>query len=177
MTDEVALMLRVSAFGFFCALVYGLLAREPFGTLGFLGLGVGPGLASAALLFTGRGRDRDQTKWQAFLRFVGIPTHDKPVRFSFEANDLGIIPSSTIWPFSVSFGAAVLLSGLVYGAWMAVIGFAIVLWSLWGWLASTTREQRYGRLLAQMAEAVGPDREPSYEVNHPDHGGPQIHQR
>ena len=52
MTDEAAVLLRISVFGFVAGVIYWSLSYEPLGTAGFLLLGAGPGFAGLYLLAT-----------------------------------------------------------------------------------------------------------------------------
>jgi hypothetical protein len=50
MTDEAAVLLRISVFGLVAGVVYWLVGYEPLGTVGFLPPGAGPGFAGLYLL-------------------------------------------------------------------------------------------------------------------------------
>ncbi len=56
MTDEAALLLRVSVFGLLAGAVYWLLSYEPLGTVVLLVLGAGPGFAGLFIVVHRRGR-------------------------------------------------------------------------------------------------------------------------
>jgi hypothetical protein len=43
---------------------------------------------------------------------------------------------------------AILLTGLIYGLWLVILGLGLLAYAAWGWLAAVNRENRYGRIQA-----------------------------
>ncbi|HYY80668.1 MAG TPA: cytochrome c oxidase subunit 4 [Actinomycetes bacterium] len=150
MTDEAAILLRVSAFGFVAGVVYWFLSYEPLGTLALLVLGAGPGFAGLILVQERRhqGGSREP-RADAVRRFAGLPPRDPPGPNDLEAADLGVLPQPSIWPFGVGLGMAIMLTGLIFGLWLVILGAGVTGLAGWGWLAAAAREQRYGRLEAE----------------------------
>jgi Cytochrome c oxidase subunit IV len=147
MTDEAALLLRVSVFGLVAGAIYWFLSYEALGTVTLLLLGGGPGFAAVYLILTHRRNRGDQTESlsESVRRFAGYPPPDRPGPKTLEAEDLAVIPLPSIWPFAGSLGIAIALSGLVFGLWLVLLGLGIALYSGWGWIAAISRETRYGR--------------------------------
>jgi hypothetical protein len=140
-TDEGFSLLRIAAFGLAAAVVYGLWTREWLGTMGLLTLSLGPGFAGLLMYFESRRRGAPKDSWRdAFMRFAGLPPVDPKLTEQLEADDLAVIPTPSIWPFMISLGIAILLTGLIFGAWLLVLGGAVVAWGLWGWIAAANRE-------------------------------------
>jgi hypothetical protein len=166
MTDEAAMMLRVSAFGFVAGVIYWFLSYEWLGTVALLLLGAGPGFAGLILVHEQRQRGgAAESRANTLRRFAGFPPRDPEGPDDLEAEDLGVLPLPTIWPFAAGLGVAILLTGLIYGLWLVVLGAGICAYATWGWLAAVNRENRYGRVLADTqpsspatapAEATGP---------------------
>src|SRR6266699_1615373 len=154
MSDDAALLLRVSVFGLVAGAVYWFLSYEPLGTVALLLLGVGPGFAGLFIMWHRRGEDRRTGSLPETLRvFAGLPKEDPPGPKSLESQDVAVLPLPSIWPFAASFGVAVALSGFIFGLWLVILG--------WGWIAAVMREHRYGRVqpVDQVAEepAAGRD--------------------
>jgi hypothetical protein len=149
MTDEAAMMLRVSGFGFVAGVVYWFLSYEWLGTVALLLLGVGPGFVGLMLIHEQRQRGGlAESRGNLLRRLAGFPPRDPPGPDDLEAEDLGVLPLPTIWPFAAGLGVAVLLTGLIYGLWLVILGIGICGYAAWGWLAAANRENRYGRVLA-----------------------------
>jgi hypothetical protein len=149
MTDEAGILLRVSVFGFVAGIVYWFLSYEWLGTVALLLLGAGPGFAGLILVVEQRQRGGvAQSRADALRRFAGFPPGDPPGPSDLEDRDLGVLPLPTIWPFAASLGVAILLTGLIYGLWLVVLGGGITAYAAWGWLAAVNRENRYGRVQA-----------------------------
>ena len=140
MTDEASSLLRIAAFGFVASLVYGFLTKEYLGTLGLVALTLGPGYAGLLLFFEERRRGEQASPREAFLRFAGLPPPDPVTDEPLEADDLAVIPSPSIWPFLLSVGTAVLMTGLIFGAWLVVLALVVLAWGLWGWVTAANRE-------------------------------------
>ena len=150
MTDEAAMMLRVSAFGFVSGIVYWFLSYEPLGTVALLLLGAGPGFAGLILVQERRRQGGpSESRADELRRFAGIPPGDPPGPADKRDDDLGVLPLPTIWPFATSLGLAIMLTGLIYGLWLIVLGGGIAAYGTWGWLAAINRENRYGRIQAE----------------------------
>ena len=161
MTDEAAMMLRVSAFGFVAGVIYWFLSYEWLGTVALLLLGAGPGFAGLILVQEQRQRGGTaESRADALRRFAGFPPRDPPGPADLAAEDLGVLPLPTIWPFAAALGLAIMLTGLIYGLWLIVLGGGIAAYGIWGWLAAINRENRYGRIQAEQppASAVDPER-------------------
>jgi hypothetical protein len=154
MTDEAGILLRVSIFGFVAGIVYWFLSYEWLGTVALLLLGAGPGFAGLILIQEQRQRGgTSESRAEAMRRLAGIPPQDPPGPKDLEAEDLGVLPLPTIWPFATSLGLAIMLTGLIYGLWLIVLGGGIVAYGTWGWLAAINRENRYGRIQAEQPPA------------------------
>jgi hypothetical protein len=169
MTDEAAILLRVSGFGVVAGLLYWVLSDfEPLGTVALLLLGAGPGFAGLILILEHRQRGGPaESRGDVLRRLAGIPRRDPSVKHDLEAEDLGVLPLPTIWPFAASFGLAILLTGLIYGLWLVVLGGGITAYGAWGWLTAVNRENRYGRIEADTepaSPASGPA-EPAARAN------------
>jgi hypothetical protein len=147
MTDEAGVMLRVSLFGFVSGIAYWFVSYEPLGTVALLLLGAGPGFAGLILVQERRrqGGPRE-SRADVLRRFAGIPPGDPPGPADKRDDDLGVLPLPTIWPFATSLGLAIMLTGLIYGLWLIVLGGGIAAYGTWGWLAAINRENRYGRI-------------------------------
>jgi hypothetical protein len=157
MTDEAAMMLRVSGFGFVAGVIYWFLSYEWLGTVALLLLGAGPGFVGLILIHEHRQRGGVAESRAATLRrLAGFPPRDPEAPADLEAEDLGVLPLPTIWPFAAGLGVAVLLTGLIYGLWLVILGVGICGYATWGWLAAVNRENRYGRILAEQAPAADP---------------------
>ena len=149
MTDEAGILLRVSIFGFVAGVVYWFLSYEWLGTVALLLLGAGPGFAGLILVQEQRHRGRTgESRAVALRRLAGIPPQDPPGPKDLEAEDLGVLPLPTIWPLAASLGVAMLLTGLIYGLWLVILGLGLLAYAVWGWLAAVNRENRYGRIQA-----------------------------
>jgi hypothetical protein len=149
MTDEAGILLRVSIFGFVAGIIYWFLSYEWLGTVALLLLGAGPGFAGLILVQEQRQRGgMAQSRADALRRFAGFPPRDPPGPSDLRAEDLGVLPLPTIWPFAAGLGVAILLTGLIYGLWLVVLGAGVTAYAAWGWLAAVNREHRYGRVEA-----------------------------
>jgi Cytochrome c oxidase subunit IV len=152
MTDEAGILLRVSIFGFVAGIIYWFLSYEWLGTVALLLLGAGPGFAGLILVLEQRQRGgTGESRADALRRLAGIPPRDPPGPTDLAAEDLGVLPLPTIWPLAGALGTAILLTGLIYGLWLVILGLGLVGYAAWGWLAAASRENRYGRLQAGMA--------------------------
>ena len=140
MTDEASSLLRIGAFGFVAAIVYGFLTKEYLGTCGLIALSLGPGYAGLLLFFEERRRGEQASRRDVFLRFAGLPPPDPITDEPLEAEDMAVIPSPSIWPFLLSVGTAVLMTGLIFGAWLVVLALVVLLWGIWGWVSAANRE-------------------------------------
>ncbi len=147
MSDEAALLLRVSVFGLVAGAVYWFLTYEWLGTVTLLLLGGGTGFAGIYLVLQHRriaGAEAEPLS-EMLRRFAGSPPPDRPGPRTLEDEDLAVIPLPSIWPFASSLGVAIALSGLVFGLWLVLLGLGVALYSGWGWIAAISRETRYGR--------------------------------
>ena len=160
MSDDAALLLRVSVFGLVAGTVYWFLSYEALGTVALLLLGVGPGFAGMFILWHRRGEGaQGGSARETLRRFAGLPEADPPGPKSLEDRDLAVLPLASIWPFAASLGLAVTGSGLIFGLWLVILGLGVALYSGWGWVAAIVRENRYGHIQptdqAQEPEAAG----------------------
>jgi hypothetical protein len=150
MTDEAAVLLRISLFGLLAGVIYWSVSYEPLGTVGFLLLGAGPGFAGLYLLAS-QPRPPDRLRGR-LRRLAGIPGRDPdPPRRSAE-DDLAILPVPSIWPFALALGLTFAATGLVFGFWPLLLGIGVGAVGAGGWQAAVNREQRLGRL-----KRPGPD--------------------
>jgi hypothetical protein len=145
-TDDAALLLRVSVFGLAAGTIYWFLSYEPLGTVALLLLGVGPGFAGLFIVQHHRSRGHKQDRRELLRRFAGMPEGDPPGPRTLEGQDIAVIPLASIWPFTSSLGLTVALSGLIFGLWLVILGLAIALYSGWGWIAAIMHETRYGHI-------------------------------
>src|SRR5829696_2407508 len=166
MTDEAAMMLRVSGFGFAAGIIYWFLSDfEALGTIALLLLGAGPGFVGLVLLLEQRARGgTGESRADSMRRLAGLPPQDPPGPRDLAAEDLGVLPLPTVWPLAASLGVAILLTGLIYGLWLVILGLGLLVYAAWGWLAAVNRENRYGRLEAD-TEAPSPQSGPVSDPN------------
>ena len=169
MTDEAGILLRVSGFGFVAGISYWFLSYEWLGTVCLLLLGAGPGFAGLVLVQEQRQRGgTGESQADAMRRLAGIPPRDPPGPKDLEAEDLGVLPLPTIWPLAASLGMTIMLTGLIYGLWLVILGIGLLGYAVWGWLAAVNRENRYGRVLAD-TETPSPQSGPVSDPRpHPD---------
>src|SRR6266511_1476688 len=147
MSDDAALLLRVSAFGLVAGAIYWFLSYEALGTVALLLLGVGPGFDGLFIMWQRRANgDVDISLPELLRRFAGAPPRDPPGPKSLNDQDLALLPQASIWPFAASFGLAVVGSGLIFGLWLVILGLGIALYSGGGWIAAIVRENRYGHI-------------------------------
>ena len=166
MTDEAAMLLRVSLFGFVAGIVYWFVSYEPLGTVALLLLGAGPGFAGLVLIQEHRRQGGPpESRGDTLRRLAGMPPRDPPGPADKHDEDLGVLPLPTIWPFAASLGVAILLTGLIYGLWLVVLGAGVTAYATWGWLAAINRENRYGRIQAEHNPA--PPAEPAHNPETP----------
>ncbi|HKE98706.1 MAG TPA: cytochrome c oxidase subunit 4 [Actinomycetes bacterium] len=140
MTDEAAALLRVSIFGVAAALAYWLVSSEPLGSVAMLALGLGAGFAGLLLLRAERRRAVREPFRDLVLRFVGLPRVSPGAAADLAGEDLAVIPRPSVWPFTVGLGVAVTATGLIFGTWLLLLGLALLLWGLWGWAATASRD-------------------------------------
>jgi len=179
MTDEAGVLLRVSIFGFVVGIVYWFLSYEWLGTVCLLTLGAGPGVAGLILIQEQRARGgAGEPRAEALRRLAGIPPQDPPGPKDLAAEDLGVLPLPTIWPLAASLGVAMLLTGLIYGLWLVILGLGLLAYAAWGWLAAVNRENRYGRIQASTrppspqsgpVSDPNPQPDPAEQAKHSDH--------
>ena len=159
MTDEASAMLRVAAFGFVCSFAYGFLTYEFFGMWSLITLCLGPGFAGLLMYFEARKhRETPESLRDAIWRFAGLPRMDPALRHELAAEDMMVIPTPSMWPFILSLGLAVAATGLVFGAWLLLIGGVIVVWGIWGWVSAAGREALAVRRLEHDAALRGASR-------------------
>jgi hypothetical protein len=160
MSDEAALLLRVSVFGLVAGAIYWFLSYEWLGTVALVLLGAGPGFAGLFILWHRRERLGRGSLPTTLRRFAGLPEADPPGPKSLEGQDIAVLPLSSIWPFAASLGVAVAGSGLIFGLWLVIVGLGVALYSGWGWIAAIIRETRYGHIEPTDEEAEPAEAEP-----------------
>jgi ribose/xylose/arabinose/galactoside ABC-type transport system permease subunit len=111
---------------------------EWLGTVALLTLGIGPGFAGLVMARMGPGAPGGR-RGDSLRRLAGAPKegHGEEAEATGE---IMVIPAPTIWPFVLSLGFAIALTGLVFGLWLVVIGGSLAVTGLSGWLASVYRE-------------------------------------
>jgi Cytochrome c oxidase subunit IV len=62
------------------------------------------------------------------------------------AEDLGILPKPSIWPFALPLGLTLAATGLVFGFWALLLGAGVGAVGAAGWQAAVNRETLRGRL-------------------------------
>jgi hypothetical protein len=160
MSDEAALLLRVSVFGLLAGAIYWFLSYEWLGTVALLLLGVGPGFAGLFIIWHRREGAGRGSRQATLRRFAGLPEADPPGPKSLEGQDIAVLPLPSIWPFAASLGVTVAGSGLIFGLWLVILGLGIALYSGWGWIAAIVRETRYGHVQPTDQEAQEAEPEP-----------------
>ncbi len=156
MTDEAGLLVRIGGFGIAAGVLYWILSRfEPFGTIALLLLGLGPGFAGVFLLRHAGKQGQLPSRRDTLRHLAGLPPPDPAGPSDMEDHDLGVLPLPSIWPFALSLGMAILVTGLIFGLWLVILGTATTAYSTWGWLAAAIREQHYGRLLTDQPQTPG----------------------
>jgi hypothetical protein len=68
------------------------------------------------------------------------PEDDPGALISDGTGNIGTFPGASIWPVTLAAGAILALDGLVFGAWSAVPGAALILFAMIG----ATAESRHG---------------------------------
>src|SRR4051794_14858772 len=134
-------MLRVAAFGFVCSFVYGFVSYEFFGTWSLITLSLGPGFAGLIMWFEARkhhptGESFRDEAW----RFAAFPRQDPVEDHNLAADNMMVIPTASMWPFILSVGLGVTLTGLVFGAWLLLLGGTITIGGMGGGAAAAGRE-------------------------------------
>jgi hypothetical protein len=152
MTDEAAVLLRVPLFGFAAAVVYWSISYEPLGTAGFLLLGAGPAFAGLYLLAHQPKRPEPLRNW--LRRLAGVPPPDPVDQVELAADDLGILPYPSIFPFALGLGLTIALTGLVFGFWPLLLGGGLAGLGAYGWPAAVNREQRHRALERRQPAAM-----------------------
>jgi len=146
MTDEAALMLRIGIFGIVAAVVYWLISYEWLGSVALLTLGLGPGVAGLVMAVMDKSAHPSGRREQ-IRRLIGMPREVEGE--SLPPGDVVVIPSPTIWPFVLSLGFAIALTGLIFGLWLGLIGGILIGAGFWGWLDSVVREYQATRSLVE----------------------------
>src|SRR6266545_4925357 len=95
MTDDAALLLRVSVFGLVAGVVYWFLSYEALGTVALLVLGAGPGFAALFIIRQRRHQGVGlESRMDMLRRFAGVPSGDEPPGpKSLEGEDLAVLPA------------------------------------------------------------------------------------
>jgi Cytochrome c oxidase subunit IV len=146
MTDEAAVWLRIFAFGLVASAIYWFVSHEPVGTVALLVFGLGPGVAGLYLYLHQRATTPKES-WAVWLRrFAGVAKDRPQGPAELEAHDLGAVPAPSIWPFLLSLGLTVAVTGLAFGLWLVLLGSAILVLSVVGWLATINHETRHSGL-------------------------------
>ena len=147
MTDEAALMLRIGIFGLVAAVVYWLITYEWLGSVALLTLGLGPGFAGLVMVVMER-RGPESGLGDLLRQLIGTPQERRPDEAA--ADEAMLIPAPTIWPFVLSLGFAIALTGLVFGLWLVLIGMIFAVAGMWGWGVSVYREYLASRTLTEL---------------------------
>ncbi len=121
MKAEKYIFLFVGVFLLVVAPIYWFMAHEPAG---------GVALLLAALM--------------SFMIFgyIHATARKMPLRYEDNADgevidgagELGFFPPSSIWPFFAALTVCVVLLGPVFGWWISILGVAMGIWSVSGWL-------------------------------------------
>ncbi|HEY2959370.1 MAG TPA: cytochrome c oxidase subunit 4 [Actinomycetota bacterium] len=147
MSDEAANLLRVAIFGVVAGALYWLVTYEWFGVVALLLLGFASGFAALWLILQQRREPGQREDFgDTVRRLAGVPRRDPAGPSDYAADHLAVLPLPSIWPLVVAAGVAVLITGLVYGLWLLLVGVVVVVLGLWGWTSAVNRETRYGRL-------------------------------
>jgi hypothetical protein len=146
MTDEAAVWLRIFAFGLVTSAIYWFASYEPAGTIALLVFGLGPGVAGLYLYLHQRATTPRESWLARVQRFAGVAKDRAQGPAELESDDLGVVPSPSIWPFLLSLGLTVAVTGLAFGLWLLLLGSGILAVSVVGWLATINQETRRGRL-------------------------------
>jgi hypothetical protein len=146
MTDEAAVWLRIFAFGVVTSAIYWFASYEPAGTVALLAFGLGPGVAGLYLYLHQRPTAPKESWLARAQRFAGVAKDRAHGPAELESDDLGVVPSPSIWPFLLSLGLTVAVTGLAFGLWLLVLGSALLAVSVVGWLATINQETRRGHL-------------------------------
>jgi hypothetical protein len=159
MSDEAALLLRVSVFGLVAGAIYWFLSYEWLGTVALVLLGAGPGFAGLFIMWHRREGTGHGSMPETLRRFAGMPEPDPPGPKSLEGQDIAVLPQPSLWPFAASLGVAVAGSGLIFGLWLVILGLGLAVYSGWGWIAAIIRETRYGHVerIDEEAEQAEPE--------------------
>ena len=120
----------------------GVGSYEPLGTVGFLLLGAGPGFAG--LYFVAVQSRPPEPAWDRVRRLAGIPAPDPERERDLTEDDLGTLPSPSIWPIALALGLTVAATGLVFGFWPLLLGGGVVILAAARWQAAVNREVRWG---------------------------------
>jgi hypothetical protein len=146
MTDEAAVWLRICAFGLVASVIYWFVSYEPAGTVALLVFGLGPGVVGLYLYLHQRATAPKESRAGRLRRFAGLAKDRPQGPAELEDDDLGVVPAPSIWPFLLSLGLTVAVTGLAFGLWLLLLGSALLAVSVVGWLAAINHETRHGRL-------------------------------
>jgi Cytochrome c oxidase subunit IV len=107
-----------AAFAAAIGLIYWFVAYEPAGAA------LLAGFAAAMLLIAAYVALR--------LRAAAPDPQDRAEAGPEEASgeEVGAFPSESLWPLVLAFGSMLLVGGLVYGVWLALVGAVVTAWSL-----------------------------------------------
>lgn len=72
-------------------------------------------------------------------RMKARPSDDPHATQAQGAGVVGAFPGSSIWPFTLGFGAFFVVLALVFGIWFMVPGLGLVVWALLGGTAEGRR--------------------------------------
>lgn len=174
-SDESAVMYRIGGFGLAAAIVYWFISYEWLGSVALLTLGVGPLFAGITLGMAERGRLQPEPRVDLVRRLAGFPRPEpKGVRHRLAADRMMIIPTPSVWPFVLSLGLSIGVSGLIFGTWLLLLGGILTVWGLWGWIAAVGRETVLGHLQADAAPPPQPGSPPQADTGDPRHAAPQL---
>ncbi|MDQ3734741.1 MAG: cytochrome c oxidase subunit 4 [Actinomycetota bacterium] len=122
MKVEAAVFNGLALFLFVCAVVYGIWAVEPIGT-------VAMALSGGLCLIIGG-------YFWFVARRIDLRPEDRPdAEIAEGAGDLGFFSPGSYWPVTLAFAASLLAGGLAYNfVWLMILGIAAVLFSVGGLL-------------------------------------------
>ncbi|MBC5825987.1 MAG: cytochrome c oxidase subunit 4 [Candidatus Eremiobacteraeota bacterium] len=112
------MFLSSAAFGAAIASIYWYVSHETVGTMLLALIGVALLFVAAYIFLTVRG-DRRQVAADA--------ADAQPQDAAGEI--IGPLPAESVWPIMLAIGVVLALDGLVYGVWLAVLGFIFATFS------------------------------------------------
>lgn len=121
MRVESAVFGFIFAFLLIVSIIYGVLSGDPTGTTALVLSFCLAGMISYYLWFTSR-------------RMEARPEDRPDADISEGAGEMGFFSPHSWWPIATAFSAAIVALGLVFGPWLSVIGFGLLLPAVFGFL-------------------------------------------